>query len=164
MSTPKPGNANSAKAAKNTPLATEEGIDSLRLTDDQWYRILDKLDRESSFHAMPTEARKAERVPYRNVARVPLTITGQGGDIQRLLVRPRDLSRNGFGFLHGHYVHPGLRASIILVNAANGPETIDGTVRRCNHLTKHIHQVGMAFDQPIHVEDYLLYVDQQQAG
>ena len=129
-------------------------IDSLRLSEDDEVEILADLARETtSRHGR--DRRRESRVPYQRRAGLMVQMHHPGGTVANYLVRVRDLSTEGIGFLHGSFVYSGTRCAVALL--ANDKRTIrvDGAVVRCAHVRKHIHQIGLHFDAPIRLRDFV---------
>ena len=136
----------------------DEPLDSLRLTESEWRRLVDEIDRESSRHRNADDGRRHERMPYRNTSQLLATLQHLDGRTQRFLIRPHDLSTSGLGFLHGSFVYTGSRIQVVLVHRSFGAQNIEGTVRRCDLFKRHIHRVGLEFDEEIVLEDFVMAV------
>ena len=134
----------------------ERAVDSLRLTDSEWLAYVAELDRESARHIDASTERRHERVAYRNVVHLLATLHNQDGRTQKFMVRTHDLSESGMGFLHGSFIYPQSRIQLVLHHRMHGQSYHDGIVRRCEHFKRHIHRIGVEFDKPITLEDYLL--------
>ncbi len=132
-------------------------IDSLKLTDAQWLSLVAEVDRESSRHrGNKDDRRQHERMPYRNTTYLVATVRGGDGREQRFLVRTHDISETGLGFLHGNFIYPGSSVELVLKHRTYGQTYHTAVVRRCVHYKRHIHQIGIEFDEPIRLDDYLL--------
>lgn len=134
----------------------EDAVDTLRLTDSEWLSYVAELDREASRHMPNEDGRQHERMPYRNVAYVTATLKHLDGRHQKFIIRTHDLSESGLGFLHGNFIYPGSPMRVILHHRVHGLSYHDTIVRRCAHYKRHIHQVGVEFEKPINIEDYIL--------
>lgn len=143
--------------AKRGKFINNDVIDSLRINDAQWHALLDELDREASVVSGAQSGRRDERLPYRNLSILLVTMQFQDGHRQRFRVRTHNISKSGLAFLHGNFVYVGTRAELVLVHRVEGVKKLYSTVRRCEHLTGKIHHIGVEFDLPIEdVGDYLL--------
>lgn len=74
-----------------------------------------------------------------------------GGQILRLRVPTRDLSRQGISFLHTGYVHVGTKCRFQLVTILNNWQTVEGSVVRCQYVEGRVHEIGARFGQPIDI-------------
>lgn len=129
-------------------------VDALRLSETERQELMAKLDRQSaSFRGM--EARLENRLPYAASAGVMLTLNHPGGSVVNYLVRPRNLSRHGVGFLHGNFVHVDSRCQVYLLRLDGQRDPISGTVVRCSHIEGLVHEVGVRFDNPIDLGEFL---------
>jgi len=131
-----------------------EYIDSLRLSQREQDELIAKLD-----HSSPTpgtdERRIDERVPYQRQAGLIVQMRHPGGSIANYLVRARNLSTSGIGFLHGSFVYPGTRCSLALITIDNRIVRVEGQVVRCRLVCRHIHEVGVHFDRSIRMRDFV---------
>ncbi|MCC5828623.1 MAG: hypothetical protein JJU36_04170, partial [Phycisphaeraceae bacterium] len=143
--------------------------DLLRLSDREQHEILRRLDSQAGV-ASSTSRREDPRYPFRPAGGLMVGIEHPGRSQLRCLVRPRSLSRSGIGFLHGSFVYPGSPCFVILKSranggsAANGAEVVRGTVRHCRLIGGRIHEVGVKFDRPINLEDFLDPEDAESGG
>jgi len=67
-------------------------------------------------------------------------------------VRCVDISDGGIGFVHGSFLHPGTACLITLVTEARRGLRTTGKVVNCEHLSAHVHRVGVKFDEPIDLD------------
>jgi len=122
-------------------------IDTLRLDERDKHRILDEL--AVSHSNMQDQGRPRDlRVPYKNT-RVTVTIANPGGNVVTYCILPRNLSRQGIGFLHGRFVYPNSPCSITLRTLDNETITCEGEIVRCRHISGTIHDVGVRFSVPV---------------
>ncbi len=140
----------------DTERSADQAIDTLRLDDDEWRALVGELDRITANGSSIPERREHERVAYRNSAFVFATIEGPDQQPKRYKIRTHDLSAGGIGFLHGTFIYPGSKVQVVLRHQTQGAVLITGAVRRCDHLTRHIHHVGVQFDELIEPEHFLL--------
>ncbi len=123
-------------------------IDTLRISDSEVRKLLTALDAAGE-SATPSDSRNNQRVNYRCREGLVVRIHHPGGSVANFLVRPRNLSRTGLGFLHGSFVYTQTPCSITLP-AIEGPAIrIEGHVVRCCHVKSNVHEIGLRFDEPI---------------
>lgn len=142
--------------AGDNPYGEGELIDALRISDAEWYACVRQMDLRAMQQNGANEKRNEERQPYRNIARIILSIRCYDGRLQQFKVRAYDLSRTGLGFLHGAYVYEGSEAELLMQHHVNGMVRIPATIVSCVHVKKRIHQVGAKFDKPIELADFLM--------
>jgi hypothetical protein len=131
-------------------------VDSLRISDAEWYACVHEMDLRSAQYKKTLEKRSVPRQAYRNIARIIVTIQTFGGQTQQFKARAYDLSEHGIGFLHGAYVYKDTPAEILMQHHVNGMTRIHATIVNCEHVKKRIHRVGAKFEEPINLEDYLM--------
>ncbi|MCB9845837.1 MAG: response regulator [Phycisphaeraceae bacterium] len=78
-----------------------------------------------------------------------------GGADSIVRVASRNLSRGGMAVLHNAYLHPGSPCAVVLTHLRDGPTLIEGYVVRCQHRRGMVHEVGIKFNRPISVRDYV---------
>jgi CheY-like chemotaxis protein len=130
-------------------------VDSLRLSEKEQQSLIEKLDRQGKGHR-GAELRTEDRLPYHTASGVVATLHHPGGSVVNYLVRPRNLSRRGVGFLHGNFVHIGSRCQIHLLRLDKRAQAINGTVARCQHVGGLVHEIGVRFDEPIELSQFLV--------
>ena len=89
-----------------------------------------------------------KRIPV--VLRPPSTLSKQA-----YRVMPCDLSASGIGFLHGAFVHDQTSCIIVVRTNMGDAKQVLGQVVRCRHLVSHIHEVGVQFQQPIDITNFI---------
>lgn len=124
-------------------------IKSVRLDDDGVKELLDRLDAYDERTAQESSG-AAERFPYRLKGLV-VYLHQPGGTRQSFLVPTRNISRSGFSFLHGGFIHSGTKCTAQLITAYNTWQTVEGRVSRCDHVEGRHHEIGVQFDRPIDV-------------
>lgn len=130
-----------------------EQIDTLRLQAHEVQRLLAILDDRNQ---PPKDIQRAsERLMYGQGAAIVLSIEQYDGSEVTYLVRPRNLSDTGLGFLHGTFIYPGTPALATLKARGNLPIEVRGQIIRCQLIQGRVHEIGMRFDQPIDVEQFV---------
>jgi hypothetical protein len=130
-------------------------LDLLRHTRDGGVGIIEDLDRLSC-RAMDQGLRRAERYSYREDDGLILEVHHHGGQQIDYLIRPRNLSNTGIGFIHGGFLHQGTPCVVILKTIAPGRMRVAARVARCRHVEGKIHEVGLEFVEPIDLGQILL--------
>ncbi len=127
-------------------------IDTLRLSDEQWRMLSEKLDHHDPY---TTGQRRHQRVSYRKLSQIAVAIKQQDGQWTKYIVRSRDISPNGIGFIHGSYIHVGSECRIILKDTHDQVTRLDGIVKRCNFITGTAHDVGVQLNEEINVYQFV---------
>lgn len=135
--------------------------DSLRLwiSDRQWMRMLQQIERDSQQYTEddrrdPSDTRFG--VSFRCVIRI-----GQGSDSAGIyLVRTRDLSAGGIGFMHSQSVPTKTRCTFALQSEDGRGRIVAGQVAWCRPLRhmqtdQPVYAVGLQFDKPIDVKPFV---------
>lgn len=123
----------------------------LGLTPTELTDVLDRLDASG---ANASTRRQTRRLPYRHWP-VPVVLFQPQGTRSAIAVVSRNLSRGGMSFLHGAYVHTELPVLVLLKNQSGVDVQITGRVTRCRHVERHLHEVGVRFNDPVNVHDFL---------
>lgn len=125
---------------------------SLGLQGEALEAILDQLDRATPEKA--TAIRRFQRLPLR-LPTVHLKHRQAGSQGVIIRVACRDISKGGMSIVHNAYIHPGSPCALVLTHQRHGPEVVQGRIVRCQHRGGMLHELGIQFDRPIDVEDYL---------
>ncbi len=131
---------------------SNELLDTLKLSDEQWQALIDSLGQGLSNY---TGQRRHIRTQFRKLSQIAVAIKQSDGQWVKYLVRMRDLSRSGLGFIHGAYVHVGNDCRVILKDATDQLVCIDGTIRRCNLVQGRVHNIGVQFKEEIDIKRFL---------
>jgi DNA-binding response OmpR family regulator len=129
-------------------------VDSLRMSAREHAEILNELDARQSRHA-DSNRRTEERLRFSQQALLFVQLKHPGGTDGNYLVRTRNLSRTGIGFFHGAFVYNNTPCTVALRSTDRAVVTIPGRVVRCNHVRGHIHEIGVHFDKPIRLRQFL---------
>ena len=98
--------------------------------------------------------REFVRWPFRRES-VPIRICHPGGSEVIIRLACRNISRGGMSVLHSAFVHVGSRCVLALPHIRKGPTPISGRIVRCEHRSGLVHELGIVFDQPINVRDFI---------
>ena len=131
-------------------------VDTLRLSDAEWYECVSEMDRVAAQSASPSDPQQDERVPYRNSPHIMIEMRTHDGRQQLVKVRPYDLSESGIGFLNGAYMHVGTEIVLHLRHSEIGMTRIEATIRCCSHVKNTIHHVDADFKEPMQINEFLL--------
>ncbi|MCC6427023.1 MAG: response regulator [Phycisphaerales bacterium] len=137
----------SADASDSQPKANSVRLDLAKLN-----ALLDELDRRDMQNANAN--RQYVRWPFRHL-HIPLTIAHLGGSRATIRVACRNISCGGISVLHSSYLYPGSRVELTLPHAGGSQVPVKGILARCSHLSGVIHEIGIKFDEPIRIADYV---------
>ena len=133
---------------------TQRAVRTIRLSDEQVARLLDHLDEQTAQRSPKAEHRGGQRYGYRvPMCTVRLLQPGSGSAL-RYVVPTRNISTNGFSFLHGGYVHVGTECEAQLINNHGGWQNVSGKVAHCRLVEGYIHEVGVQFAFTIDPGDF----------
>jgi CheY-like chemotaxis protein len=125
---------------------------TLGLTQNELSAFLDQHEKTLA----SSEAPDREYVRWNFRTRlVQLQLHQSAGQKITLPVATRNISRNGICILHSAYIHKGTDCSVLIKTDGNDPQLVPGTVKRCNHISGRIHEVGIQFDHMISTKDLL---------
>jgi CheY-like chemotaxis protein len=130
---------------------------SLNLQTQALGVLLDRLDTHSKdAHAKnPTSAlRDFVRWPFRRES-LEVRVLHPGGSFVVIRVACRNLSRGGLSVLHNSFVHAGTECRVMLPHPARGLVEVPATVVRCMHRSGVIHELGVAFRNPVNAREFL---------
>jgi DNA-binding response OmpR family regulator len=133
-------------------------IDTIRLSRQERQRVIEQIQRDSRRMA-PSDDRRRLRVDYQG--HVVVCLKNPDSSQVRYMVTPRNLSAHGLGFIHGQYLHEDRPCDVMMSNLRQQWVRIPARIRSCRHLTKLIHDVGLVFDSPIALEEFVLLTPEQ---
>ncbi len=125
---------------------------TLGLTQNELSAFLDQHEKTLASSEVPD--REYVRWNFRTRL-VQLQLHQSAGQKITLPVATRNISRNGICILHSAYIHKGTECSVLIKTDGNDPQLVPGTVKRCNHITGRIHEVGIQFEHMISTKDLL---------
>lgn len=132
--------------------ASMERTNTLGVSTRDLSSLLDALDATS---ARKTDRdREFSRWPFRGTG-VTLELIHPGGTISTLRVISRNISRGGVSLLHTAFVHPGSSCKVTLPKATGVTATLPGVIRRCEHRGGKLHELGIRFNDPIDLRQFI---------
>jgi len=128
-------------------------LDVLRLSDEQVRELLASIQRTDVPRSVRNQREHRRRPPQdRVVLLVQIQNDQRHDESTSFRVRCVDISDGGIGFVHGSFLHPGTACLITLVTEARRGLRTTGKVVNCEHLSAHVHRVGVQFDEPIDLD------------
>lgn len=125
-----------------------EGHEPVQLAD-----VCDALDARAA-GAPDRPSRRAVRWPFRD-RRVALATRIAAGAQRSLQCACRNLSYSGVGLLTREPLPMGRLVQVSLPHPQLGSIPISGSVTRCRRVDEAVFEVGVRFDQPVDVREYL---------
>ncbi len=129
--------------------------DLLRLSARQTAEALQGMGQRA--HGEVTEERRqTPRLPYQQFPRLNVLLENEHKGRRTYGLAPRNLSRAGISLLHGKFVYGG-------TNCIAGLRTLDGQITPvhgkviwCRLVTGRVHELGVQFDEPIDIEQFVV--------
>lgn len=91
-----------------------------------------------------------------------LTLKYEDGWETQLAMLARNLSRWGAALVHGRYIHADSRCQLAIQSNNGSWQNIRGTVRHIRHIQGTIHELGIAFDEPIDLSEYVSFSAEEE--
>lgn len=137
-------------SAKDSP-----PIDTLRISEKEWLARIAEMERKQPA-TTAQDKRKSVRHLHCVLATITIRTQNMGVTENYFLIRTRNISEGGMGFLHGAFVYPRSQVVAILRDTNGQAVAIEGEVARCNHVSGKVHEIGVCFKRTIRVEDFLM--------
>ena len=135
-------------------------IETLRLSDRDKSKLLWALE-EANKRDEGEEQRRL-RVPCTNNKEALFALKSDVTDSTQLNMLVRNLSRWGAALVHGRYIHPDTKCEI-LIQAENGTwQKQTGIVRHSRHIQGTIHEIGVEFDEPLDLSEFVRLTTEQE--
>lgn len=138
--------------AVNITNGREGRTNTLGLQQRELDALLDDLDKN-----LPEEAKRRRqfvRRPFRR-STIRMFIFPVGGPRLEIKVACRNISAGGMSVLHSAYLHLGTKVSVFLPHLALGEVEQTGHLCRGCHVSGMIHELGVKFDKPIKVSEFV---------
>lgn len=130
------------------------------LSDQQWMSILERIERKSR-EAMPPDDAESQRAEPRYVhdTRCLLRVGSHGPDCGTFMVRTRNISSGGLGFVHSEPMSTGTRCTVALETDDGHGVIASARVAWCREILQlevesAMFEVGVQFDRPIDLEPF----------
>jgi CheY-like chemotaxis protein/HPt (histidine-containing phosphotransfer) domain-containing protein len=144
------------------PTDSTNTIDCLRINEEQHRQLVEALDLKAQA-PKGSDHRQHERFPYLVPCGISLSVKHpEAKRWQRYLVRPRNISAGGVGFFHGAYLYKGTYCEISLRTRKGEIVEQAGHVVHIRHIVGRIHEVGVAFETPLDVRQFIQCSDEEE--
>jgi CheY-like chemotaxis protein len=125
---------------------------TIGLAERELAELLDRLDKGQ---LEPASARRDfARWPFRRTS-IALHIFHPGGTDAQLKLACRNVSRGGICLLHNGFIHIGTPCRVLLPKLDGSTVEVTGTVVRCAHRMRTLHELGIKFDKEIDLREYV---------
>ncbi|MBB6428904.1 PilZ domain-containing protein [Algisphaera agarilytica] len=129
---------------------------SLKLTEKQWGTLISSLEAGKGPTVPATRDRRDLDIKrYPHVTKVALRVIHPGGQKTSHLVRSRNLSSGGMGFLHLSFLYPDTPCHIALQTRHGESVAMSGKVSWCRLVSGKSHEIGFRFDQMIQIDEFI---------
>lgn len=120
---------------------------TLRLSGEALGALHDAYDAATDLPGRRTH----QRWPFRQTVLVRLNTPGA----RPLALAGHDFSGGGVSLMHNAYMHPGTPCTVMMPMLGGQYAAMEGKVARCAHFRGTVHVLGVQFDKPINVRDFL---------
>lgn len=120
---------------------------TLRLSGDALGALHDAYDTATDLPGRRTH----QRWPFRQTVLVRVHAPGA----KPLALAGHDFSGGGVSLMHNAYMHPGTPCTVMMPMLHGRYAAVEGKVARCAHFRGTVHVLGVQFDAPINVRDFL---------
>jgi len=129
--------------------------DTLRISDKQWASLLREVENNARLERTEEQECKRPAPRHPRLMRCIVRVNHPGGTPATYLVRTRNISEGGLGFLHGGYLHTNTPCVILMQTNDKQSLVIEGKVAWCRLVQGRCHEIGVQFNKPITVEPFL---------
>ena len=140
--------------SRENPKKKPEIQDALRLASKEAAAILRQMD-ETAEQFEGIDRRQAPRQSYQEVPRLAVSLEDEPVGLRSYAMIPRNISRTGISLLHGQFVYDGTVCIVCLKRLSGELVNVRGRVARCRLVSGRVHELGVHFDEPIEVSDFL---------
>ena len=137
----------------------DQPIQTLHLSDRDKAKLLWAIDQANQQDDVDNQ--RQLRVACTNNEAV-LTLKYLDGRQTRLAMLARNFSRWGAALVHGRFIHSDSQC-VLEIQSNNGTwHSIRGTVRHIRHIQGTIHELGIAFDEPIDLCEFVSFSSDEE--
>ncbi len=128
--------------------------DILRLSSRQTAEVIQWMD-QRAVARIDEDRRQAPRLAYQHVSRLCVLLENEHKGKRTYALAPRNLGRHGISLLHGKFVYGGTNCVVGLQADDGQVVPVRGKVIWCRLITGRVHELGVRFDDPIVLEDFV---------
>lgn len=124
-------------------------LQKLDLSDQDWEQYVQRVSQKPQTQ---TTYRSATR--YKKIVQCLLRVNDQGcGNVY--VIHCRDIGSGGIGFMHNEPLAHNAGCTIVLETNNGHGQIVNGQVRWCREVGGGMHAVGVVFDQPLDLSDFV---------
>ena len=141
-----------------TEQLTDHTIDTLAITDDQWMQIVADLDGHAVSRVVRSRRRHPREPLHEKAALHIVRLQNPEANTETYLLRLRNISAGGIGFLHGQEMCPGTPCTVGIRTTEGHMVLVVGHVVRTRQLkgqVEPIFEVGIEFNKPIDIHRFV---------
>ncbi len=133
-------------------------FNTIRLSEGEVEALLLSLEREqpSGFKGSKRRTRRW----FTRGRKVILTTNHAAGNARHFAAYARNLSASGMSVLHGGFLHNGSRCVVAIRDTTGKARLMKARVTRCQHLNRHLHDLGLQFEESINPRDFIDFGDE----
>jgi hypothetical protein len=124
-------------------------VQSHAITEREWQALVAETVRGAPH--LGAERRDSDRYARREVMHLFCGLTWTGKARDRYLVRTRDISKRGVGFIHSQPATRGARCRVAMLNNEKKLINVPGRVASCTSYADGIFAIGVEFDEPVNL-------------
>lgn len=143
-----------ADQSNDKPVEVKTQLETLRLSFEEYTQLIAVLDKEAA-NRPEVSMRSTARATYVLEQPLVLEVATSEKEVTRYLVRPRNIAAGGAAVLHGGFIHFKTRCTIALRNLEGKHVMQTGIVRHASLIKGHIHEIGIQFDEPVDVSQFV---------
>lgn len=129
---------------------------SLQLSEKEWGVLIHTLEAGKGPTVPATRDRRDLDIKrYPHVKRAALRVVHPTGNVTSHLVRSRNLSIGGMGFIHLSFLYPDTACHVALQTRHGDSVALSGKITWCRHLGGKSHEIGFRFDQIIEINEFV---------
>jgi hypothetical protein len=134
------------------PLARRR-VESRQMSEEEWGALM--AEPASSDTYLGADRRAEERRPHREILHFFVALSLADRVRKRYLVRTRNISRMGVGFLHSQEAVRGTRCRVAMLSLDEHLVQVNGKVASCRQQRDGLYAVGVVFDHPLEIGQFV---------
>lgn len=138
---------------------------SLNLSEAEWGVLIERMEAARGPEVPATRDRRDyEQIRHTFVRRAALRIQHPAGNTTTHMVRTRNISCGGLGFVHGAFLYDNTKLHIALQTRMGEGVALAGKVVWSRHIEGQSHEIGVRFAQPIDITEFIEPEEAAKAG
>lgn len=132
------------------------GRGSLKLSESQWRELIGRLEAGKGPTVPATQDRRdldALRYPW--VRPAAIRVVHPGGNATSHLVRTRNVSIGGLGFIHSSFLYPNTPCHLAMRTIHGESVAVPGRILWCRHVSGRSHELGVRFGRLLEIKEFV---------